>query len=134
MTGNRVWKFETLLALSLAAAWGNHIVYAHTQEKAKPVAQEKAAAEPVAVDAPFLETLADYQMIQREIARIENAKGTVEIPVSAAELHERADLKLAKLKAWMTDHKVPLDWQYEASLRSFIPPAAPAAKGEGKGK
>lgn len=121
-----------LFAVVAIALSGNQVGKVRAQEKPKAEKQQ-ADAQPkaVAVDAEFLEVLGDYQMIQREIARIENARGTVEIPVSAAELRQRADLKLGKLKAWMTLHKVPMDWEYNASLGSFIPPAG---KGEGQAK
>ena len=98
---------------------------------AKPAAEAKTAAPaaPVLVDAAFVETLADYQMILREVERLEAATGTVEIPVSIAELRQRAGLKLAKLQTWMREHGVGDGWSYDAARRSFLPPAAATAKG-----
>ncbi|MBZ5703260.1 MAG: hypothetical protein LAN84_15615 [Acidobacteriia bacterium] len=117
--------------LGLAAACILSASRANAQEKAAPAAEAAkpaAPATPVMVDAAFVETLGDYQMILREIERIEAATGTVEIPVSIAELRQRAAFKLAKLRAWMKEHGVGEDWSYDAARRSFLPPAA-AVKG-----
>ena len=94
--------------------------------KAAPAAGTAKPAAPAApgmVDAAVIETLADYQMILREVERLEAATGTVEIPVSIAELRQRAGLKLAKLRAWMKEYGVGEDWSYDAARRSFLPPA-----------
>lgn len=125
-------KLGLIWILILAAAGIVFVSRASAQESApRPDsigAKPAAAAAPVLVDAAFVETLADYQMILREVERLEAATGTVEIPVSIAELRQRAGLKLAKLRAWMKDHGVGDGWSYDAARRSFLPPAA-AAKG-----
>ena len=98
-------------------------------EAKKDIAAASPAKEPapVATDAAFAEMLADYQMILREIERIEAATGTVEIPVSLGQLRERANAKLGKMRAWMKEHGVGDAWQYNAAQKEFFPPPAAAA-------
>jgi hypothetical protein len=80
----------------------------------------------IPADDNFLEVLGDYQMLLGEIGRIEKASGTVEIPVSLAELRQRASAKLAKLGAWITEHKVG-GWRYDFAAKAFFPPPPPAS-------
>jgi len=122
-------KLGWIWILILAAMGIVFVSRASAQEKTPPAKEAAKPAAAVMVDAGFVETLADYQMILREIERIEAATGTVEIPVSIAELRQRASLKLAKLQAWMKEHGVADGWSYDAARRSFLPPAAATAKG-----
>jgi len=112
-----------LIFLILAAACVLFGGGTRAQEKIATPKETVKSPAPVMVDAAFIETLADYQMILREVERLEAATGTVEIPVSIAELRQRAGLKLAKLRAWMKEYGVGEDWSYDAARRSFLPPA-----------
>lgn len=107
------------------------------KKDAAPAAAE--AAKPIEVDAGFIETLDDYQLIQREIGRLEAVSGMQNIPVSIAQLRQRGDAKLAKLKEWIKEREIGDDWIYNAQLKSFTPPepkkAEPPAKApDGKGE
>jgi len=126
MKTNRAWRWIlAVTAMALAVACFPARAQQKPAEKEKP-----AAAAPVEADAAFLETLADYQMIEREIARIESATGTVEIAVSLAQLRERAQLKMNKMSAWMKERNVGQDWTYDRGLKAFLPPAKAQASGK----
>jgi hypothetical protein len=101
------------------------------KKKDAPIAEKKTEAAPPAAETPksvevndaaFLETLDDYQLIQREIGRLEGVSGMQNIPVSIAQLRQRGDAKMAKLKEWMKEHKVGDDWTYNGATRTFTAP------------
>jgi hypothetical protein len=126
-------KLVMLLAMLLAAgtflglAFGAGARQAEESSRKGAETQSKASAEkPFPVGAEFTETLEDWQLINAEIARIEKAEGTVEIPVSIEKLRQRAQVKAARLQAWIKSHGVE-GWSYDARLGRFDPPA-PAPK------
>lgn len=96
-------------------------------EAKKPAAETKPAA-PIAGDAQLQEFIADYQLIENEIGRIENATGEVTIAVSAANLRERAKVKAAHIRDWTKEHGVPDGWAYDPATNRFLPPALPSPK------
>lgn len=103
-------------------------IHAATAARQAEAKKDVAAAGPVATDVAFQDVLADYQMILREIERLEGATGTVEIPVSVSQLRERANMKMGKIRGWMKEHNVSDDWRYDAEHRAFLPPAKVEAK------
>jgi len=138
MRGNRVveavktafiWSVSTGAGILLTALLMCGVAHA---QQSPPSKTESGAPAPIAVDPGFLETVADYQMILREIERIEAATGTVEIPISVLQLRQRGDVKLGKIRAWMKEHKVGDDWKFDAAARSFTPPGPVAAGTEAK--
>ncbi|HLZ93350.1 MAG TPA: hypothetical protein VKQ28_16720 [Candidatus Acidoferrum sp.] len=113
----------------LGTAWAQG--KAEAKKDAAPAAASaplEAQGKPAPTDAGFQEVLADYQMVLREIDRIEAATGTVEIPVSVSQLRERANMKMGKMRGWMKEHNVGDDWRYDAEHRSFLPPVKQEAK------
>src|SRR5436305_265410 len=124
MRGNRV---VSVLVVAAVFWMGGFAVAAGQQPEAKKDAPAAAAA-PVATDAAFQEVLSDYQMILREVDRLESATGTVEIPVSVSQLRERSNIKMGKIRAWMKEHNVSDDWRYDAEHRAFLPPVKVEAK------
>jgi hypothetical protein len=148
---NRIWArtqstkgalMAAVLSLLLAAGAAVFAVFPSLAQqspakKEAPSVQVSSVASaapvaPIGIDEAFAEALGDYQMLSGEIARIEKATGTVEIPVSLADLRHRAEMKLGRLRAWMKDHKVGDDWRYDATARAFFPPAPAAPKPEEK--
>jgi|GEM_PF-2572619 type II secretory pathway component PulF len=128
-------KLVMLLAMLLAAgtflglAFGAGARQAEESSRKGAETQSKASAEkPFPVGAEFTETLEDWQLINAEIARIEKAEGTVEIPVSIEKLRQRAAVKTARLNKWIQDHGVA-GWNYDARLARFEPPSSPAGSG-----
>lgn len=115
-----------LLAAGLAIFLGASVCCAR-QAKTEKSGPEKSGPEkaksPVPVDAEFTEALDDWKMIEGEIARIEKAEGTVEVPMSVEKLRARAQIKVARLEAWIKAHGVE-GWNYDAQLARFEAPSS----------
>jgi hypothetical protein len=110
--------------------------YAKAATSPEPLQEDKKTKEakaqaPVAADAEFFELADDWNLVNFEIARIERASGTVEMPDSLLNLRERSKAKAAKLQKWIKDHGVD-GWRFDAAGKQFLPPVAAEPKKDEK--